>query len=68
MMLLINMELIIFLLQNQRIDAKGNVKEYNSVMEAAKDFPDKAIEIARKNISRGLNAHKTAYGYKWMQI
>ena len=52
----------------QRIDAKGNVKEYNSIIEAAKDFPDKAAETARKNISRGLNAHKTAYGYKWIQI
>lgn len=50
----------------QRIDKNGNSKIYSSVTEAAKDIPNKTVETARKNISRGLNQHKTAYGYTWI--
>lgn len=50
----------------KRIDPKTEEeKEYSSALEAAKDFPDKAIETARKNISRALNSGGTAYGFKW---
>lgn len=52
----------------QRIDKNGNIKIYSSITEAAKDFPNKEIETARKNISRGLNKNKVAYGYNWIFI
>lgn len=52
----------------QRIDKNGNKKIYSSITEAAKDIPNKAVETARKNISRGLNQHKIAYGYTWVLI
>lgn len=52
----------------QRIDKNGNEKIYSSITEAAKDIPNKAVETARKNISRGLNQHKMAYGYTWILI
>ena len=52
----------------QRIDKNGNIVEYNSVSEAAKDFPNKAKETARKNISRALNKQQTGYGYIWKYI
>lgn len=51
-----------------RIDKNSNRKIYSSITEAAKDIPNKAIETARKNISRGLNQHKMAYGYIWVLI
>ena len=37
-------------------------------MQAAYDFPNKAVETARKNISRALNKSSTAYGYKWFYL
>ena len=49
----------------KRINKTGEIKIYNSVTDAAKDFPDKSIESARKNISRGLNHNQNAYGYTW---
>ena len=52
----------------QRIDKNGNKKIYSSITEAAKDIPNKAVETARKNISRGLNQHKIAYSYTWVLI
>ena len=52
----------------QRIDKNGNKKIYSSITEAAKDIPNKAVETARKNISKGLNQHKIAYGYTWVLI
>lgn len=52
----------------QRIDKDGNIKIYSSITEAAKDFTNKEIETARKNISRGLNKNKPAYGYTWISI
>lgn len=52
----------------KRIDDKNEIKIYSSVTEAAKDFPNKAIETARKNISRALNAKTKAYGYHWELI
>ena len=52
----------------RRIDKNNNYKDYNSVTEAAKDIPNKVLETARKNISRGLNKKTTAYGYSWQLI
>ena len=52
----------------KRIGKNGEEKVYNSVSEAARDFPDKDFETARKNISRGLNQHKIAYNYYWIDI
>lgn len=51
----------------KRINPKtGEEKIYASAIEAAKDFPNKAIETARKNISRALNHKGIAYGFKWI--
>lgn len=52
----------------ERIDEKGRTKTYNSISEAAYDFPNKATETARKNISRALNNNATAYGFIWKYI
>ena len=52
----------------QSIDKNGNIKIYNSVTEAAKDFPNKDVETARKNISRGLRKNGTAYGRIWKYV
>lgn len=52
----------------QRIDKFGNIVEYNSITEAARDIPNKDVETARKNISRALNSGKIGYGYKWKRI
>ncbi len=52
----------------QRTDDNNNIKIYQSITEAAKDFSNKDIETARKNISRGLNKHQRAYGYIWEYI
>lgn len=52
----------------QRIDKMGNIKEYASITEAARDIPNKASETARKNISRALNKNGIAYGYKFIYI
>lgn len=53
----------------KRIDPKTKKnKIYNSITEAAKDFPQKAIETARKNISRAINRGSIAYGYLWLKI
>lgn len=53
----------------KRIDLKtGEEKIYNSITDAAKDIPNKQPETARKNISRGLNTNRLAYGYKFEYI
>ena len=52
----------------KRIDQSGEEKIYESTMQAAYDFPEKAVETARKNISRALNKGSTAYGYKWFYL
>lgn len=52
----------------KRINQFGEEKIYESTMQAAYDFPDKAVETARKNISRALNKSSTAYGYKWFYL
>ena len=52
----------------KRISQSGEEKIYESTTQAAYDFPDKAVETARKNISRALNKGSTAYGYKWFYL
>lgn len=52
----------------KRINQSGEEKIYESTMQAAYDFPNKAVETARKNISRALNKGSTAYGYKWFYL
>lgn len=52
----------------QRIDKFGNIVEYSSITDAARDIPNKDVETARKNISRALNTGKIGYGYEWKRI
>lgn len=52
----------------RRIDELNQIKDYSSIMEAARDFPDKDLETARKNISRAVNNNSTAYGYKYIKL
>ena len=53
----------------KRINEKTNeIIEYSSVMDAAREFTNKPLETARKNISRALNKNGNAYGYKWEYI
>lgn len=52
----------------KRINEIGEEKIYESIMQAAYDFSNKAVETARKNISRALNKGSTAYGYKWFYL
>jgi group I intron endonuclease len=64
----INIELNIFKQRIKRISKDGEIKIYESITEAAKDFPDKNIQTARKNISRALNKSSIGYGYYWEKI
>lgn len=52
----------------KRVNQSGEEKIYESTTQAAYDFPNKAVETARKNISRALNKGSTAYGYKWFYL
>ena len=47
---------------------KTEYKDYTSISEAAKDFPEKDPETARKNISRAVNEGTKGYGYYWIKI
>ena len=59
----------IFKRKIRKIDKNGNYKDYESIRDAAKDFTNKSIETARKNINQALNGNnQTAYGYKWMYL
>ena len=52
----------------KRVDSSGETKVYNTIIEAAKEIPNKEVETARKNISRALNKGGVGYGYKWYFI
>ena len=52
----------------KRISPTGEEKIYESITKAAYDFPEKATETARHNISRAVNKGNTAYGYKWFYL
>ena len=52
----------------RRIDKNGNIKDYLSITDAAKDIPNKNIETARKNISRAINRGSLGYGFFWQKI
>lgn len=64
----INIKLNIFKQKIKRTSKNGDIKIYESVTEAAKDFPNKDIETARKNISRAINKGSIGYGYYWEKI
>ena len=51
----------------RRISKNGEIKEYESINDAAKDIPNKSLKLANDNIWKVLhnpNRH-TAWGYKW---
>lgn len=52
----------------KRVSKTGEEKIYESITKAAYDFPEKATETARHNISRAVNKGSTAYGYKWFYL
>lgn len=53
----------------KKIDPKTKEEQiFNSITEAARSIPNKAVETARKNISRALNKGSIAYGYNWFYI
>ena len=49
----------------RRIDKNGEIKDYASITDAAKDIPNKDPETARKNISRAINRGSLGYGFRW---
>ena len=50
----------------RRIDKKGEIKDYASITDAAKDIPNKDPETARKNISRAINRGSLGYNFHWV--
>ena len=54
----------------RRISTNGEIKEYNSINDAAKDIPNKTLKLANDNIWKVLHNpnRKTAWGYKWEYV
>ena len=52
----------------QSCDKNGNIKIYDSVTEAARDFPNKDTETARQHIYSGLTKNRIAYGRMWKYV
>ena len=50
----------------RRIDKNGEIKDYASITDAAKDIPNKDPETARKNISRAINRGSLGYNFRWV--
>ena len=50
----------------RRIDKNGEIKDYASITDAAKDIPNKDPETARKNISRAINRGSLGYNFHWV--
>ena len=50
----------------RRIDKDGEIKDYASITDAAKDIPNKDPETARKNISRAINRGSLGYNFHWV--
>lgn len=50
----------------RRIDKNGEIKDYASITDAAKDIPNKDPETARKNISRAINRSSLGYNFRWV--
>ena len=52
----------------RRIDKNGEIKDYASITDAAKDIPNKDPETARKNISRAINRGSLGYNFHWVVL